>query len=154
MKGDPQVISYLNQYLTIELTGHKQYFLHSRRCAQWGLPRLQEIQHNYSGEEMRHAERILQRILFLEGQPTLQDCRPIEVHTTVAAQLQLDLELVTLAAQLLRQACAYCLSKNDHVSAKLFQEMLADEESHTLWLETQLALIQKAGLPNYLQSQM
>ncbi len=154
MKGDPQVIAYLNQYLTIELTGHKQYFLHSRMCEQWGLPRLQEIQHNYSGEEIRHAERILKRILFLEGQPTLNDCRSVEIRSTVEAQLKLDLELVTLAAQMLREACAYCLSKKDNVSEQLFKEMLADEERHTLWLETQLALIQKVGLPNYLQSQM
>ncbi len=154
MKGEPQVISYVNQYLSIELTGHKQYLLHSRMCENWGLARLKEIQEKYSNDETQHAAKLMARILFLEGQPGLQDFGQIAVSGTVAEQLKLDFDLVTRAIQLLREAVAYCENKNDFVSRDLFQEMLDDEEEHIHWLETQLALIQKVGLQNYLQSQM
>ncbi|MBI2383395.1 MAG: bacterioferritin [Gammaproteobacteria bacterium] len=154
MKGDPQVISYLNQYLSIELTGHKQYLLHSKLCEHAGLHRLKEIQHQYSAEETNHAAKLLERILFLEGQPALQDARQIVVSATVADQLQLDLSLIGHAMPLLRKAVLECESRNDYVSRDLFREMLADEEKHFHWLETQLELIQKVGVQNYVQSQM
>lgn len=94
MKGDAQVISYLNQYLSIELTGQKQYLLHSKMCEKWGYEALKEVQWEYSSEEMEHAGKLMERILFLEGQPTLQDMRQITVCGTVVEELELDLDLI------------------------------------------------------------
>lgn len=154
MKGDPHVVSCLNQYLSIELTGHKQYLLHAKLCEHAGLHRLKDIQLAYSAEETVHAARVIERILFLEGQPNLEDLKPVTVARTVAEQLQRDLALVGHAIPLLRDAARECETRNDHVSRTLFQEMLHDEELHFHWLQTQLGLIEQVGLANYLQSQM
>lgn len=154
MQGDPQVLSYLDRYLSIELTGYKQYLLHAGLCRDAGLNKLADKQHAYSEEEFSHSGRLLARLLFLQGVPGMQDARQIEVKTEVEAQLQLDQALVSQAIDLLREAVACCTTVGDAVSRELFQEMLADEEQHLHWASTQLALLGKMGAANYLQSQM
>jgi len=154
MKGNSQVISCLNRYLSIELTGYKQYLLHSRMCGNWGFKRLKEIQNDYSADETNHAGELMERILFLEGQPQLLDMREITPCGTVVGQLELDLDLISQAIPLLREAILECENVHDYVSRDLFRKMLDDEEEHFHWLETELRLIQETGLENYLQSQM
>lgn len=154
MKGDEKVISYLNQYLRIELTGHKQYLLNSRISDNWGLEQLKEKQFDYSAEETQHAARLMERILFLEGEPETEDHKKIKASNSVENQLDLDRELVTFAVNLLRDAIECCTTQRDEVSRELLEEMLADEEEHLDWLEIQLDLIGKVGVQKYLQSQM
>jgi len=154
MKGDPKVIDFLNRYLSIELTGHKQYLLHSRLCGRWGYRRLKETQDNYSNEEWVHIGRLAERILFLEGKLGLQDDRAVEETSGVEAQFELDRALIAHACGVLREAVGYCLGHGDPVSEALFREMLVDEEEHIHWVETQLDLIRKVGLQNYLCEQM
>lgn len=152
MKGDAGVIAHLNAYLAFELTGFKQYLLHSRHCADRGYTRLAEIQREYSTEEAVHAGKVMDRILFLEGQPALEDQRLIARADTVPGQIELDLGLVNGAIALLREAVPGCEQASDYVSRDLLREMLDDEERHAHWLEVQLALIASLGLENYLQS--
>lgn len=153
MKGDPQVISYLNQHLAVELTGFKQYLLHSQVCEDQGLHRLKEIQHHYSVDETNNAAKLLQRIFFLEGQPVMEAARKVAFSVTVVEQLERDLDLVGHAISLLRISIPECESRRDYVSRELLQELLDDEEKHFHWLETELGLIERMGLQNYLQSQ-
>ncbi len=154
MKGDPQAVATLNEYLSFELTGYKQYLLHGAMCRHWGFERLGAIQHGYSEEETRHAGRIMARILLLGAVPQMTDFRPAAAGETVAEQLRHDRDLVDAAIGHLRSAVGLCERSRDFVSRSLLVEMLDDEESHLDWLDTQLELIGKVGLENYLQSLM
>ncbi len=154
MKGDKQVIAYLNSILRNELTAINQYFLHSRMLKDWGLSRLGEYEHEESIDEMRHADRLIERILFLEGLPNLQDLGKLMIGQDVKEILECDLKLEELAIPDLRDAIAHCESVRDYVSRDILEEILESEEEHVDWLETNLELIDRIGIENYQQSQM
>ena len=154
MKGDSKVIKYLNKALKNELVAINQYFLHARMFENWGLNELNEKEYEESIDEMKHADALMERILFLEGLPNLQDLGKLYVGQHVKEMLECDLKLEMEALPLLREAIAHCESVSDYGSRQLFREILSSEEEHVDWLETQLALIEKTGLENYLQSQM
>jgi bacterioferritin len=154
MKGDSKVIEYLNRVLKNELTAINQYFLHSRMLNNWGLAKLGDHEYAESVDEMKHADRLIERTLFLEGLPNLQDLGRLRVGEDVPEILAADLALENDAIPVLREAIGYCESISDYVSRELFEQILESEEEHVDWLETQLELIEKTGLPNYLQSRM
>ena len=154
MKGDAKVIEHLNKVLKNELTAINQYFLHSRMLKDWGLHRLGDHEYDESIDEMRHADTLIERILFLEGLPNLQSLNALRIGQNVPEMLKADLELEHEAIPDLREAIAYCEEVQDYVSRHIFREILSSEEEHVDWLETQLALIEKVGLENYQQSQM
>jgi bacterioferritin len=151
---DKKVIEHLNLALKNELTAINQYFLHSRMCKDWGLKRLADKEYEESIDEMKHADELIERILFLEGLPNLQDLGKLYVGQHVREVLECDLKLEMEAVPVLRDAIGYCEEINDYVSRRLFTDILASEEEHIDWLETQLGLIEKTGLENYIQSQM
>ncbi len=153
MKGDATVIEHLNRVLKNELTAINQYFLHSRMCKDWGLTKLAEHEHEESVDEMKHADQLVERALFLEGLPNLQDLGKLRIGENVQEMLQCDLNLELDALPDLKAAIAYCEAHKDYVSRDLFDEILKSEEEHVDFLETQLELIDKVGLKNYLQSQ-
>lgn len=154
MKGDPQVIAALNEYLSYELTGYRQYLLHAGMCHNWGYERLAGIQDAYHAEETQHASRVIARILLLEGAAAPRELRTIAGAPSVPEQLALDRELVMQAINHLRPAVGLCERAADYVSRDLLREMLDDEERHLHWLDTELALIGQVGKENYLQSQL
>ncbi|HKJ71509.1 MAG TPA: bacterioferritin [Gammaproteobacteria bacterium] len=154
MKGDAKVIEHLNTVLKNELTAINQYFMHAKMCEDWGLRKLAATSRNESIEEMGHAESLMDRILFLEGLPNLQDLGKLRVGETVQEQLSNDLALERDAIPDLRAAINYCRDNDDDVSKALFQRILDDEEAHVDFLETQIELIDRVGLANYLQTQM
>jgi len=154
MKGDPQIIQHLNLVLKNELTSINQYFLHSRMYRNWGLTRLQEHEHQESIEEMKHADRLIERILFLEGLPNLQDLGKLFIGETVPEMIECDLKLERAAHADLRAALSDCERFGDYVSRQLFTSILQSEEEHIDWLETQQDLIARIGLERYSQSQM
>ena len=154
MKGDPKVIAHLNKALKNELTAINQYFLHSRMFNHWGLTRLGKHEYEESIDEMKHADALVERILFLEGLPNLQDIGKLLIGETVVEVLECDLSLERQAHPDLKAAIAECEQLGDYVSRELFEEILESEEQHIDWLETQLELIQRVGLENYCQSQM
>ncbi|MDT3678974.1 MAG: bacterioferritin [Burkholderiaceae bacterium] len=154
MKGDPRVTRALDEYLSFELTGHRQYLLHGATCRHWGFSRLADVQHAYSAEETTHAGRIMARILLLGATPSMKSRREIDAHDTVAKQLDYDRELVSEAVDHLRAAIGVCEECSDYVSRDLLAEMLDDEELHLDWLRKQLSLIDRVGLQDYLQAQM
>ena len=154
MKGDATVIEHLNKVLKNELTAINQYFLHSRMFKDWGMTRLAEKEFEESVDEMKHADEIIERILFLEGLPNLQDLGKLRIGENTPEMLQCDLELELDAIPDLRAAIAYCEAHKDYVSRDLFDAILKSEEEHVDWLETQLALIEKVGLEKYVQSQV
>lgn len=152
MQGDPKVIEYLNKVLKNELTAINQYFLHARIYKNWGFEKLNEHEYHESIDEMKHADTLIQRILFLEGLPNVQDIGKLYIGQTVREILSCDLRLETEATPLLREGISYCESISDFVTRELLEDILESEEDHIDWLETQLQLIDKLSEPNYLQS--
>ena len=154
MQGDKIIIEHFNRVLKNELTAINQYFLHSRMFRDWGLTKLADYEHGESIDEMKHADQIIERVLFLEGLPNLQDLGKLRIGENVGEMLQCDLDLELDAIPDLRTAIAYCEEQKDYVSRDLFDAILQSEEEHVDWLETQLGLIDKVGIENYVQSQM
>ncbi|HET9748776.1 MAG TPA: bacterioferritin [Casimicrobiaceae bacterium] len=154
MQGDRTVIQHLNQVLRNELTAINQYFLHARMFDTWGYARLGEHERHESIDEMKHADRLIERILFLEGLPNLQDLDKLLIGQNVKEALECDLTLERRAHPMLRQAIAHCESVGDYVSREIFEDILESEEEHIDFLETQLRVLADVGEQNYLQSQL
>lgn len=154
MKGDKQVIQHLNKVLANELIAINQYFLHARMFEDWGLEKLGKHEYKESIDEMKHADKLVRRVLFLEGIPNLQELGKLLIGENTREMLDCDLQLEHKALVDLRAAIAYCESAGDYASRELLEDILESEEEHVDWLETQLGLIDAVGLENYLQSQM
>lgn len=154
MQGDKQVLSYFNQVLAIELTSINQYFLHARMFRNWGLGKLDEKEYKKSIKDMKQADALIERILFLEGLPNLQHIEKLRIGEDTEEMLRCDLALQLEQLALLRETIAYCEGLGDYVSRELLEAILADEEEHVDWIETQQELLRHLGSDNYLQSQM
>ena len=153
MKGDEQVIQHLNDALRNELTAVNQYWLHYRMLDNWGVARLAEHERHESIDEMKHADRLSERILFLEGLPNFQMLGRLRIGETVEEMLRADLELEREAVEQLKGAIVHCETVRDFVSRELFADILESEEEHIGFIETQFELIERMGLPNYVQLQ-
>lgn len=154
MKGDKKVIQLLNKQLTIELTAINQYFLHARMYKNWGFTRLGKHEYDESIEEMKHSDMLIERVLFLDGLPNLQNLDKLLIGENVKECMQGDLQVELGGRSNLIEAIGYCESCQDYVSRELFEHILSDTEEHIDYLETQLGLIESVGLQNYLQAQM
>jgi bacterioferritin len=154
VKGADQIVAALNDVLTAELTAVNQYFIHARMCENWGYQRLWKKVRAESIEEMKHADSLIERILYLEGVPNLQRLGKVNVGQTVPEQFRLDLEVEKAAVKALNAAIELCRSLGDNGTRDLLEQMLRDEEDHANWLEAQLTLIQQTGESNYLAQQI
>ena len=154
MKGDAKVIEFLNKALYNELTAINQYFLHAKMLKNWGLKELAKHEYEESIDEMKHADKLAERILFLEGLPNFQVLGKLRIGENPRELLECDLALENEAAPLLREAIAYCEKAGDYVSRELFAEILESEEEHIDWLETQLSVIDRIGEANYLLTKL
>ncbi len=154
MQGDPRIVDLLNQVLRKELTGINQYIVHSRMCDNWGYAVLAKAQYDESIDEMKHADRVIQRILFLDGMPNVSDYDPIRIGRSVREQFDNDRALEMDALALLRRGIPLCLEAGDHVSRDLFEDIMEDEEEHVDWLEAQRHKIQEVGYQAYLAQQI
>ena len=154
MQGDPEILELLNEALTAELTAVNQYFIHSRMCRNWGYHRLAEKHYEESIDEMKDADEIIERILYLDGVPNLQRLGTVRVGETVPEQLGLDLEVEKAAVERYNRGIALAVAKGDNGTRELLEQRLKGEESHADWLETQLTLIEQVGVENYLSQQI
>lgn len=154
MQGNATILQHLNSVLKNELTAINQYFLHARMYENWGLEKLGKYTYQESVDEMKHADRLIKRILFLDGLPNLQDLGKLLIGEDVKEALECDLKLEMQGHPELRKAIADCELAGDYVSRELFEDILKSEEEHIDWLETQLGLIERVGIENYCQSQM
>src|SRR5687768_10313317 len=154
MKGDPQVIEALNDLLTAELTAINQYFVHAKMCSNWGFKRLASKKREESIEEMKHADTVIERILYLDGIPNMQRMFPVKVGEEPIEQHKLDLALEVDAAQRLNRGIALAVSKGDNGTRELLEKILVQEEDSIDWHETQLHLVKELGRENYLAEQM
>jgi bacterioferritin len=154
MRGDERVITLLNQILTAELTTVNQYFIHGRMCENWGYERLWKKLREESMGEMKHADRLIQRVLYLEGVPNLQRLNKVNVGQTVPEQLRLDLETEKAAIAMLNEGIEVCRTVGDNGSRHLLEDILHAEESHANWIEAQFAQIQQMGEAHYLAQQV
>ena len=154
MKGDAKVIEFLNKALYNELTAINQYFLHAKMLKNWGLKELAEHEYKESIDEMKHADKLAERILFLDGLPNFQALGKLRIGEGPRELLECDLKLELEALPVLREAIAHCEQIGDYVSRQLFADILDSEEEHIDWLETQLSLVERLGEPNYLAQQL
>ncbi len=154
MKGDAKVIGFLNKALYNELTAINQYFLHARMFKNWGLKALAEHEYEASIDEMKHADKLIERILFLEGLPNLQNLGKLLIGENPVEALRCDLDLELAGIPDLREGIAHCEQVGDYVSRQLLTDILDDEEEHVDWIQTQLDLVEQVGLANWLQAQM
>ena len=154
MKGDPKVIAFLNQVLKAELTAINQYFLHAEMCENWGYERMAKLVRKESIEEMVHAEKLMERILYLDGTPNMSDYFKINIGATLEAQIRNDLQLEYDAVKRLNDGIKLCVAQGDNGSRELAEQILTDEEHHIDWLEAQLHAISEMGIQNYLAQQL
>ncbi len=154
MKGDAKVIEFLNKVLYNELTAINQYFLHCKMLKNWGLKELAEHEYHESIDEMKHADKLSERILFLDGLPNFQALGKLRIGETPVEILRCDLALEMDGLQVLKDAVAYCEGVSDYISRELFEDILESEEEHIDWLETQLSLVERVGEQLYLQSKL
>jgi len=154
MQGDAEIIELLNDVLTAELTAINQYFIHSKLCGNWGYQRLAEHGRDESIDEMKHADIVIERILYFDGVPNMQRLFPVRVGETVPEQLQLDLELEYAAVERLNNGIAACVGKGDNGTRELLSGILVSEEDHIDWIETQQESIRQIGVEHYLAQQL
>jgi bacterioferritin len=154
MRGNPQVIELLNDVLTAELTAVNQYFIHAKMCKNWGFDRLADYVRHESIDEMKHADELIERILFLEGVPNMQRLNSVRVGETVPEQFDADLQLEYAAIERLNAGIAACVAAGDNATRALLEQILVAEEEHTDWLEAQIELIRTLGEANYLAQQL
>ena len=154
MTGDPEIVELLNEVLTAELTAINQYFVHAKMCGNWGFERLAKHNYDESIDEMRDAEKVIERILYLDGLPNLQRLGTVRVGENVPEQFALDLDLERAAVERYNRGVALAVAKDDNGTRDLLEDLLEGEEEHADWLESQLELIRQVGVENYLAQQI